>query len=104
MFDMLVEQLVDAATGVGRDVQRADVLGRVEFVAGQRQQIHLERLDINCDLARRLRGVSVQQDAPGPGQRHNLGHRLNRADRIVGMHDRHQRRVRCRFRRVQQRR
>ena len=50
-------------------VQRTDALGGIELVAGDRQQIDAELVDVGGDLADRLGRVGVEQDAVLAGDR-----------------------------------
>ena len=53
-----VEKLLQASTAA--NVQRADTLGRVEFVSGERKQIHAEYFYIERNFSGRLHGVGVE--------------------------------------------
>ena len=44
-------------------IKDTNALGRVELVAGECQQIYSQLIHVDGDLARRLRRVSVQEDA-----------------------------------------
>ncbi len=57
-------------------VERANSLGRVELVAGDREQIEPERHDIDRSLADRLRGVGMHERALRMGRARDLGERL----------------------------
>ena len=71
------------------DVQRADALRALELVGAERDEVGAERLDVEVDVRRGLDGVDVEQDAlAGPDPRGDLGDRLDRADLVVGEHDR----------------
>ena len=72
------------------DPQRADALGPAELVRRDRQQVDAERGDVDRNLAGGLHGVGVEQRAAGAGQRGQRGHRLQRADLVVGVHDRYE--------------
>ena len=67
-------------------VECADPLRGVELVAGDRQQVDAERLDVERQLAHRLRGVCVDEHAALVRHGRDLGDRLNRADLVVGVH------------------
>jgi hypothetical protein len=62
-------------------------------VAGQRQQIDPEFVDVQRHFASGLRGIGVQQDAALASQACDLGNRLQRAHLVVGVHHRDQGRV-----------
>ena len=73
--------------------QRPDALGTAELVGGEREQIHAEPPDGHGNLADRLDGVGVKDGAAIAGDRRQLCHGLDRADLIVGVHDRDDPRV-----------
>ena len=76
------------------DVERADALGPLELVRAERDEVRAERLDVEVDVRRGLDRVDVEDDAlarPDPGG--DLGDRLDRADLVVGEHDRDQDRL-----------
>ena len=73
-------------------IERADALGRVELVAGDRQQIDAELLHVDGDLADRLRGIRVHQRAARLGGAGDLAHRLQGADLVLRMDDGDERR------------
>ena len=76
------------------DVQRADALGPLELVRPERHEVRAERLDVEVDVRRGLDGVDVQQEALArPHAGGDLGDRLDRADLVVGEHDRDQDRL-----------
>jgi hypothetical protein len=64
----------------------------VKFVGRDRQQIDPERLDVYRDLAGRLHRIRMHQRASRLRHARKLRNGLNRADFIVGVHDRHERR------------
>ena len=73
------------------DVQAADALGRVQLVAGEREQIHVPilLLQIQREFAYRLGGVGVEDNRRigflrDPGE---LGDGKNHARLIVRVHD-----------------
>jgi len=80
-------------------VERTDALGSIELVAGERQQVDAERIDVERDLAGRLGRVGMHQAAVGARQPGDLGDRLEGADLVVGVHHRDQCRVRAQRRR-----
>src|SRR5215471_8361937 len=67
--------------------QGTDAFGRIELVARKRQQIDAEIIDAGRNLADRLSGVGVEQDAVLVGNSGTLRNRLDRADLVVGVHD-----------------
>ena len=70
------------------DVERAHALRAVHLVRAERQQIDLQVVDVDRDLADRLHGVGVEQDPLLLRDRADLGDRLQHADLVVGGHDR----------------
>ena len=79
------------------DVQRADALGGVQLVAGEREQIDVLELAVQVDrhLADRLRGVGVEDDRRIGllGEPRELLDGKDHARLVVGVHDRDQQRV-----------
>ncbi len=76
------------------DVQRADALRALELVGAERHEVRAERLDVEVDVRRGLDGVDVEDDAlAGADPGGDLGDRLDRADLVVGEHDRDQDRL-----------
>lgn len=76
------------------DVEQAHAFRRVELVPGHREQMHAQRIHQGRDLAHRLRRVGVEQGAVFV---RNVGQGrdgLNRADLVVGLHNRHEHGVR----------
>ena len=76
------------------NVQRADTLGRIDLVPRHAQQIDAEVVDIRFDLADRLGRVGVKGNFVLTRDRADLTNRLDRADFVVGVHDRDQHRLR----------
>ena len=75
-------------------VESADALRPLELVGAERDEVGAKRLDVEVDVRRRLDGVDVEDDAlAGPDARGDLGDRLDRADLVVGEHDRDQDRL-----------
>src|SRR5690242_13097042 len=75
--------------------QGADSFWCIQFVPGNREKVDTERVDVGVDLADRLCGVGVEQDAMFSGNLGASGNRLDRSDLIVGMHDAGENRSRC---------
>ena len=71
-------------------VQHAGALGTVELVAGEGQHVDVLLLDIDVQVARRLHGVGVEQDALFLAHRADLRNGQDGADLVVGVHDGHQ--------------
>ena len=65
-------------------------LGGVELVAGEGEHVDVVPDHIHADVAHRLDGVGVEEDAALPAQRADLPDGLEGADLIVGVHDGHQ--------------
>ena len=57
--------------------------GAAELVAADRQQVGAELVEGDRHVAGGLRGVDVDEHAPVAAGRHDLGHRLDRADLVV---------------------
>ena len=70
------------------DVERADALRPAHLVRADGRHVHLQIVDVERNLADRLHGVGVEQDALLLRDRADLGDRLNHADLVVGGHDR----------------
>ena len=75
------------------DVQAAASLGSVHFVSAHRQQIDVICLHVDRYLADRLRGVGVEEDTALMADFADGANILQRADFIVGPHDRDENRV-----------
>ncbi len=80
-----VEKL--AQTGSATNVQRANALGRIQFMSGEREQVHLERLDVDGNFTCGLHSVGVKVDVGFFGEAADFFERLDRAELIVGVHD-----------------
>jgi hypothetical protein len=74
-------------------IKRAHALGRIDFVAGNGEQVHAERVDVRGNLADRLRRVRVHQNAMLPSNAANRGDRLHRTH-LVCVHDADKNRLR----------
>ena len=72
------------------DPQRAGALGPAELVGRNRQQVDAERADAHRQLARGLHGVGVEQRPVAAGDGGQVGHRLDRAYLVIGVHDRYE--------------
>src|SRR3990170_4207803 len=77
------------------DVQGAHALRRVELVARDRQEVDAELVDPGHDLADRLCGVGVEQDAAFAGDRAHSLDRLDRPDLVVRVDDANEDRPGC---------
>jgi hypothetical protein len=75
-------------------IERADTLGRVEFVAGDRQEIDPEFIDAGRRLAHGLGGVGMQRNAVLARDDPDFRDRLDRADLVVRVHHADQDRLR----------
>lgn len=80
--------------GALADVEHADSLGGVEFVAGQREEIHFQRLQVDGHFAHGLHGIGVKDDSPGAHLAGDVCNGENHAGFIVGPHDTDDGRVR----------
>src|SRR3990170_3852029 len=58
-----VDLRLDAHPGLAPDVERADPLWTVHLVCGYGEQVHLDLLDVDLQLARRLHRVAMENDA-----------------------------------------
>ncbi len=66
-------------------------LGPSNLCAPKRNEIGIQGAQVQIDVRGRLDGIDVQEDALAPANDlGDLGHRLDRADLVVGKHDRHQ--------------
>ena len=72
------------------DVQHTDPFGSIDFVAGDAEKIDRAGLHVERHLADGLGGVGVEDDAAFVAQPADLGDRVDRADLVVGGHDRDQ--------------
>ena len=73
-------------------IQHADAFGSVKLVRAHRQHVDPHLLDVDCDAADRLHRVGVEDNAVRAGDRADLADRHQRADFVVGGHDRDQNR------------
>ena len=75
-------------------LQRSNALGRVELVAGEREEVeNPHRLDIERDLPRGLGGVHVEETPASVADLTDLGDRVQRCRLVLGHHDAHGRRI-----------
>ena len=74
-------------------VEQPHALRPVELVAGHAHQIEGLDTDVERDLARRLRGVGMEDDPARMAAPGDLGERGDYADLVVGGHDRDEARV-----------
>ena len=84
---------LDAHARLATDEQRADTLRTVGLVCRERHQIHLERREVDRQLAGRLRTVDVENDAARTAHFADRRYILDDADLIVDVHHRDQNRV-----------
>ena len=80
-----VEKLAQARAAA--NVERADALGRVEFVAGEGEQIDLQRVHVERNFPGGLHGVGVEIDVGFGGDAADFFERLDGAELVVGVHD-----------------
>ena len=71
--------------------QRADALGGADLVAGDGEERAIDVAERDRDLAERLNGVRMEQDARVATSAGDVGHRLHRADLVVHPHHADQR-------------
>src|SRR5260370_41677066 len=69
------------------DVQGADSLWRVQFVAGKGEEIHSQCVDVNRDLTGGLHGIRVEIDVGFGGDAADFFKRLHGTEFVVGVHD-----------------
>ena len=69
------------------NVQRADALGAVNLVAGDRHQVDAVFLDVHGNFADGLHCVHMKEDALFFGDLADFRDGLNHADFVVGVHD-----------------
>ena len=74
-------------------IEDADALGPMEFVSRQREQVNLLLFDVNGHVGDSLHRIGVKQYAALPADGADLSDGLQRADFIVCIHNRDQRRV-----------
>src|SRR5262249_12497513 len=72
--------------GTAADVEGADALGRIEFVAGDGEQVYAKPFHVRGNLSDRLRRIGVQYNAMLARDMAYIANRLDRADLVVGMH------------------
>src|SRR5579875_1021494 len=77
----------------GAQVERADALGRAELVAAEGDSVSAEVRDADGESAAGLHGVGVEGDAVCVCHPADFGDRLDRADLVIGEHDRDESRV-----------
>ena len=81
---------VNAHARLAPNVKRANSLGPVNFVRRQRHQVDRQLLQVDHHLAGGLRGIHMEQHAPGTAQRAECGHVLHHTGFIVDEHHRGQ--------------
>src|SRR2546430_1096606 len=69
------------------DIKRADTLGRVELVAGKREQIELKLIHVDGKLPSRLHSVGMEINVGILGNAADFFDRLDGAQLVVGVHD-----------------
>ena len=62
----------------------------MELVAGEGEHVDVLSLYVNVQVACRLHGIRVEDNALFPAHRANFGNGKNGADLVVGVHDGHQ--------------
>src|ERR1700730_6599992 len=81
--------LRDRTDRASSNVEGTDAFGAVDLVAGKGGEIDAKVVDMERKGTKRLSGIGVQQDAVFTSDLADLGERLDSADLIVGVHDRH---------------
>jgi hypothetical protein len=86
---MLVSRAVDQRVEprTRPDVESADALRGMELVSGHGQQVHIELVDVDRDLAHRLRRIGMAGDPILARNGGDVDDRLERADLVVGVRD-----------------
>ena len=69
------------------NIQRANTLGAVDLVRGDRQHVDVVGHDVDRNLADSLHGVGVEEDALLVADLADLANGLQDADFVVGGHD-----------------
>src|SRR5437588_1033805 len=72
------------------NVKGPDSFGRIQLMACKRHQVHSKLVNACGNLADRLCGVSVEQNAMLSGNQGDVGDRLNGANLVVSVHDRNE--------------
>ncbi len=72
------------------DEKRADALGAVELVRGERKQVDVQVSHVEGHVPDGLHGVGVEEHIALPADGADLGHGLDGPDLVVGVHDRDQ--------------
>ncbi len=75
------------------DPEGAGTLRTVELVRRERQQVSAEGAHVHGNLGDRLHGIGVEERATRVRDARQVGDRLHRADLVVGVHDRDERRL-----------
>src|SRR5690606_31383574 len=70
------------------DIEAPDAFGTIDLVSAHGQQVDVQGVDLDGDLAKRLGSVRMEQDVALPAQASNLCQRLNDTRLVVAMHDR----------------
>ena len=70
-------------------IECADTLGRIKLMAGERERIHAERLDVYRQMAHCLHAIRVEEYSARAAKRSDLSNRLDGADLIVRKHHAH---------------
>ena len=76
--------------GASLDPQGSRPFRPVELVGGEREQVDAHRSHVHWNLPNGLHGVGMNERAMLVSDRGQLGHRLNRADLVVGVHNRNE--------------
>ena len=80
-----VNERIEARAGA--DIERANTFGSVEFVAGNREEIHAERIDIHGNFSGGLDRVGVKNNFVFAGDAGDFRDRLDRTEFVIGVHD-----------------
>ncbi len=78
-----------ADAGLTANIQRTHTLRPIGLMSGEGHQIDLHLLQIDFDLAGRLRRIDMEKNAARTGQLADGGDVVDSADLVVHVHDRH---------------
>mmetsp|Transcript_43067 Transcript_43067/g.84220 ORF Transcript_43067/g.84220 Transcript_43067/m.84220 type:complete len:337 (+) Transcript_43067:513-1523(+) len=82
-----VDDGLHAHAGAAADVERADALGAVDFVARNRGEVEVPLVDVDFDLAGGLGDVGVEENLVLTADLADLLHWLDDPDLVVDCHD-----------------
>ena len=74
-------------TRAAANVQRANALRSVEFMAGEGQQVEMELMDVDRNFPGGLHGIAMEINVGVFGDAADFFERLHRSEFVVGVHD-----------------